>query len=68
MPRPWTRKNPALSLFLSGANAWAGAARIAWAREAGRRRSSAAKAATKQVADSWAAALGLPAPRGKRRR
>ena len=27
MANPWTRKNPALSLILSGVNAWAGAAR-----------------------------------------
>ena len=27
MANPWTKRNPALSLFLSGANAWAGVAR-----------------------------------------
>lgn len=27
MAKPWTRKNPLLSLWLSAANAWAGAAR-----------------------------------------
>jgi hypothetical protein len=27
MANPWTKKNPLLSLWLSAANAWAGAAR-----------------------------------------
>jgi hypothetical protein len=27
MAKPWTKKNPLLSLWLSAANAWAGAAR-----------------------------------------
>ena len=27
MVNPWTKKSPALSLFLSGANAWSGVAR-----------------------------------------
>lgn len=33
---PWMKKNPALSLFLSGANAWAGAARGVLTKEARR--------------------------------
>lgn len=36
MANPWTKRNPALSLFLSGANAWAGAARSALMKEARR--------------------------------
>ena len=36
MANPWTKKNPFLSMWLSGANALAGKARIAGKAEAGR--------------------------------
>lgn len=71
MARPWTKKNPALSLFLSGANAWTGASRGLWAGEARRQKSAAAKAGAKAVADFWTAALTSSAPeskKGKRRK
>ncbi|HJS84736.1 MAG TPA: hypothetical protein VJ779_04695 [Acetobacteraceae bacterium] len=71
MPNPWMKKNPALSLFLSGANAWAGAARGVWMREARRQRARATKAGLKGVAACWASALSPPASaqkKGKRKR
>ncbi len=44
MANPWTKKNPLLSLWLSAANAWAGAARGAMTAAAKRQAAKAAKA------------------------
>ena len=71
MTNPWTKKNPALSLFLSGANAWAGAARGVLTKEACRQQVAAVNTGAKQLASFWASALKPPAPKGskaKRRR
>ena len=65
MKNPWTTKNPFMSLWLSGANKAAGAARgqatAAVKREATKATRSATAAGTKQVLDFWSAALGAPA-------
>jgi hypothetical protein len=66
MANPWTKKNPALSLFLSGANAWAGAARGALTKEARRQHAVAMSAGAKRVASFWTAALKPPSPGGKK--
>lgn len=58
MANPWTKKNPLMSVWLSAANAWAGAARGAVAAQMGRARKAAAKAATPRA----------PAAGGKKRR
>lgn len=50
MANPWTKKNPLMSMWLSAANAWAGAARGAVAAEAKRQQKAAAKAATRPAA------------------
>lgn len=50
MANPMTKKNPLLSLWLSAANAWAGAARGLAAAEMGRQRKALAKAATRAPA------------------
>lgn len=50
MANPWTKKNPLMSMWLSAANAWAGAARGAVAAEAKRRQKAAVKAATRAPA------------------
>jgi len=68
MANPWTKKSPAMSLFLSGANAWAGAARGAWTKEARRQHSAAMSAGAKQVASFWTAALTPPSPGKKTKR
>ncbi len=71
MRNPWMKKNPALSLFLSGANAWAGTARGLWMKEARRQQADAASAGLKHMADFWSAALTPPSPgrkKAKRRR
>ena len=47
MANPLGKKNPLLSMWLSAANAWAGAARGMMAAEMGRQRKALAKAATR---------------------
>ena len=68
MANPWTKKNPAMSLFLSGANAWAGKARGMWTKEARQQHAAAMSAGAKQVASFWTAALKPPASGGKKRK
>lgn len=53
MANPWTKKNPLLSMWLSGANAVAGKARNAGAAEAKRQQTSLVKEATR----FWSGAL-----------
>ena len=66
MANPWTKKNPFLSMWLSGANAMAGKARSAGAAEAGRQRTQLTKAATRFWTDSWfGSAEPKPATRRK---
>jgi hypothetical protein len=50
MANPWTKKNPLMSMWLSAANTWAGAARGLAAAEMGRQRKAAVKAATRPPA------------------
>ncbi|MDR5735265.1 hypothetical protein QCE47_23380 [Caballeronia sp. LZ025] len=61
MKNPWTKKNPFMSMWLSGANAIAGSARC-HATAAVKRQSQ------KQVTDFWTAALTPPKTRRKKRR
>lgn len=68
MPNPWTKNNPAMSLFLSGANAWAGTARGIWTKEARRQHAAAMSAGAKQVASVWTAALAPSASGSKKRK
>ena len=51
MANPMTKKNPLLSMWLSAANAWSGAARGLMAAEAGRQRKALAKAAVRAPAN-----------------
>jgi hypothetical protein len=64
---PWLKKNPFMSMWLSGANAVAGSMRGHAAAQAKRQTKSAMTNATKTVFDAWADALA-PAPRAKRKR
>jgi hypothetical protein len=66
MPNPWTKKNPALSLFLSGASAWTGAARGVWTREARRQQARAMEAGRKLVTEAWVSTLTPSAPKRKK--
>jgi hypothetical protein len=54
MKSPWLKKNPMLSVFLSAANAWAGAAR--------------GSIATGTAKRNTAAAITVPVKRKRRRR
>ena len=68
MKNPWTAKNPFMSLWLSGANKVAGAARsqatAAVKREATKATRAAGAAGAQQVVDFWSAALGMPPAAG----
>lgn len=69
MKNPWTKKNPYLSMWLSGANAVGGAARARATSEARRQAMTAYTDATKQVSDFWMQALtGKPAPAKRKRK
>ncbi|SDO98831.1 hypothetical protein SAMN04488595_103393 [Ralstonia sp. 25mfcol4.1] len=66
MKNPWLKKNPWLSLWLSGANGVIGAARGHALSEGGRQTATAAAAVTKAATDAWLAALTPPKPARKR--
>ncbi len=60
-------KNPWMSLWLSGANAWMGAARGFWTAEMHRQQTAMMNEAAKQVARFWTGAWAAPAaPRARR--
>lgn len=65
MANPWTKKNPFMSLWLSGANAMAGGARAAGAAEASRQQTELINAATRFWTDAW---FGTTPPKRKTRR
>ena len=69
MARLWTKKNPMLSMMLSGANAWAGAARGMMNAQAKRQQSAAIRESARQVTGYWTAAMtgAAPKPRKKKR-
>lgn len=72
MSNPWLKKNPFMSLWLSGANKVMGSARsqaaAATKREAGKAGTASAAAATQQVTEFWTRSLTpTPAPTRKRR-
>ena len=67
MRNPWLRKNPWLSMWMSGANAVLGAARGRAAVEARRQASIVAASSARQVAAYWAQAMSPPLPRKKKR-
>lgn len=68
MANPWTKKNPFLSIMLSGANAWAGAARGIVTGQAKRQQAAAARQGAKQVTNAWTAAMTGAAPKRTRKK
>jgi hypothetical protein len=65
----WIKKNPFLSMWLSGANALAGSARSRVTAEAKRQVATMMTNGTKQVAGFWGDVLtGAARPKRKRRR
>ena len=69
MANPWLKKNPFMSMWLSGANSVANSARGHIAAEARRQSSTAITQATQDVFSFWADAMtGAAKTRPKRRR
>jgi hypothetical protein len=62
---PWTKKNPFLSMWLSGANAAAGTARAAGTAEAKRQQTRLIEQTSRFWLDTW---LGAAQPKPKRPR
>ena len=56
MNNPWTKKNPFMSMWLSGANAAAGRARGHATVQTNKQRASLAKQATRVWTGAWLAA------------
>ncbi|OGB25979.1 MAG: hypothetical protein A3I66_09830 [Burkholderiales bacterium RIFCSPLOWO2_02_FULL_57_36] len=68
MKNPWTKKNPLLSMWLSGANAVAGSARSRGTAALKRQARSEMTKGMKQVTDFWTGAMVPTAPKKKKRR
>ena len=70
MSNPWLKKNPFMSLWLSGANSVAGSMRGHAAAQAKRQTTTAMTNATRTIFDAWVGAMTptLPAKKKKRRR
>jgi hypothetical protein len=69
MRNPWIKKNPMLSMWLSGANAVAGAARGRVAAEAKRQTSTMMTSGAKQIVNFWSGApSGVRRSKKKKRR
>jgi hypothetical protein len=58
-------KNPWMSLWLSGANSWAGAARGMWTAELHRQQTAMLNEMTKQMVRFWTGGWMLPGGQGK---
>jgi len=68
MKNPWGKKNPFLSMWLSGANAAAGAARGRVTAEAKRQASTAVSKSAREITEAWTSALTGKPPAKRRRR
>jgi hypothetical protein len=72
MKNPWTKKNPFMSMWLSGANSALGSARghatAAAKREIKKAASTGANVGTKQVLNFWANVLKPPTATRRKRR
>jgi hypothetical protein len=67
MRNPWTKKNPLLSMWLSGANAVVGSARSRATAEAKRQTATMMAAGAKQMVRFWSGALVAPRPWKKKK-
>lgn len=68
MRNPWTKKNPLLSMWLSGANAVAGSARSRVTAEAKRQTATAMTKGVKQMVSFWSGGLMAAPPRKRKKR
>jgi hypothetical protein len=67
MRNPWLKKNPFMSMWLSGANAVLGAARGRATAEGKRQAASMMSHGAKQMTRFWSGALLAPRPRKKKK-
>jgi accessory colonization factor AcfC len=65
MANQWTKKNPLLSMFLSGANAASGKGRGLWMQQARRNQTTAVKQAVRSWVELWTPASGTKRKRRK---
>jgi hypothetical protein len=68
MKNLWAKKNPFLSMWLSGANAMLGAARGQAAAHARRHLQSINRATARQIAEFWSGSTAKPHKRPRRTR
>ena len=68
MKNPWTKQNPFMSMWLSGANAAIGSARGRATAESKRQANAMVTEGTKQMIDLWTGALAMPAPTTRSKR
>ena len=68
MKNPWLKKNPFLSVWLSGANAIFGAARGTATASARRQSKALMDRSARQIVDFWTGGLASKPGRRKRRR
>jgi hypothetical protein len=68
MKNPWLKKNPLLSMWLSGANAAAGYTRGKVAAESKRQNAAMMNRGMKQVTDFWTGVLDVKPPRKRRKK
>jgi len=69
MSNPWLKKNPFMSMWLSGANSVANSARGRIAAQAKRQTTTAVNKAASDMFTLWTGAMtGTPAPKRKRKR
>lgn len=68
MPNPWLKKNPLMSMWLSGANSVAGSLRAQAAGQAKRQAASATTKAVNDLVGLWFAGVTPPATKSRKRR
>ncbi|MBL6080798.1 hypothetical protein JMJ56_22545 [Belnapia sp. T18] len=68
MANLWTKKNPLLSMMLSGTNAWAGAARSTMTAQVRRQHSAAMREGANRVTGFWTAAMTGATPKARKKR
>lgn len=68
MANPWLKKNPFMSMWLSGFNAAAGSMRGHAVSQAKRQTASAMKTATKDIFGAWTGLAPAPAKKRRKRR
>jgi hypothetical protein len=68
MANPWMKKNPFMSMWLSGFNSAAGSMRGAATAQAKRQATSVMTKASKDIVDAWTGALTAPSAQKRKRR